>query len=69
MELVKVNKHHSCLAETAGGYVHLGCAPATLLRVHSCLLLFSNCVVVYSCEWNDMQALAFIVQLLLLCIE
>lgn len=48
MERFKVNKHHSSLAETAGGYVHLGCAPATLLYVHSCLLLYSNCGVVDS---------------------
>lgn len=42
MEQFKVNKHHSSLAETAGGYVHLGYAPAALLYVHSCLLLYSN---------------------------
>lgn len=42
MERFKVNKHHSSLAETAAGYVHLGCAPAALHYVHSCLLLYSN---------------------------
>lgn len=43
MERFKVNKHHSPLAETASGYVHLGCVPAALLHVHSCLLLlYSN---------------------------
>lgn len=43
MEQFKVNKHHSPLVETAGGYVHLGCVPAALLHVHSCLLLlYSN---------------------------
>lgn len=31
VERFKVNKHHSSLAETAGGYVHLGCAPAALV--------------------------------------
>lgn len=30
MERFKVNKHLSPLAETASGYVHLGCVPAAL---------------------------------------
>ena len=42
MERFKVNKHLSSLAETAGGYVHLGCVPAALFYVHSFLLLYSN---------------------------
>lgn len=42
MERFKVNKHHSPLAESAGGYVNLGCVPAALLYVHSWLLLYSN---------------------------
>lgn len=41
VEWFNVNKQHSSLAENAGGYVHLGCAPAALLYVHSCLLLYS----------------------------
>lgn len=42
VEGFKVNKHHSSLAETAGGYVHLGSTPALLLYGHSFLLLYSN---------------------------
>lgn len=42
MERFKVNKHHSPLAETAGGYVRLGSVPAVFLDVRCCLLLYSN---------------------------
>lgn len=41
MERFKVNKHHSPLAETASGYVHLGCVPAALLCVHGYLPLLT----------------------------
>lgn len=64
---VEVNKQRRAAAQTAGGYAHLGWTPAALLCVHSCLPL--NCGPVNTCEWTDMTALAFLVQLLLQCVR
>lgn len=63
---VELNKQRQAAAQTAGGYAHLGRAPAALLCVQSCLPL--NCGPVDTCEWTDTTALAFVVQLPLQCV-
>lgn len=63
---VEVNKQRRAAAKTAGGYAHLGRVPAAPLHVHSRLPL--NCGPVDTCEWTDMTALAFVVQLPLRCV-
>lgn len=64
MERCKINKQHSSPAETAGGYVHLGCVPAALLCPHLAAAIFKWLRWYTPMRDNDMQILAFVVQLL-----